>query len=230
MKVIGSFLGKLHVLGKILHSRCFHVAWKILIHLIFTPLIQCPPLLKLGFTSTFQFRMLLIRGQFSWNRNAAALGGHPYKLIDYATFFCRNVNLAPGLGGSAPPHPFLEMTSGFLIEQVLCEKKMEKENYVIYWRWSKTWDEFKEFMSNALNVSSISPTFRHNRRQLPHSLVVHPLLRRRILAPPLCACSTRCLAKKLARETKLWLSYLFLQRKWLHSLPNDCKEKHRWRS
>lgn len=74
MKVIGSFLGKLHVLGKILHSRCFHVAWQILIHLISTPIIQCPPLLKLGFTSTFQFRMLLIRGQFSWNRNAAALG------------------------------------------------------------------------------------------------------------------------------------------------------------
>lgn len=229
MKVIGSFLGKLHVLGKILHSRCFHVAWQILIHLIFTPLIQCPPLLKLGFTSTFQFRMLLIRGQFSWNRNAAALGAIH---TNWSTMPHSSVEmwiLRQGWGGAHPPTPSLRWPVAFLYNKY-CAKRKWKKKTVIYWRWSKTWDEFKEFMSNALNVSSISPTFRHNRRQLPHSLVVHPLLRRRILAPPLCACSTRCLAKKLARETKLWLSYLFLQRKLLHSLPNDCKEKHRWRS
>ena len=61
MEVIGGFLGKLHVLRKILDSRCFHVAWQILIDLIVTPLIQCSPLLKLGLTSTFHCWMLLVR-------------------------------------------------------------------------------------------------------------------------------------------------------------------------
>ena len=46
-----------------------------------------------------------------------------------------------------PPHP-PEMTCSFLIELVFSEKN----NFVVYWCWNKTWGEVEEFMLNAIKM------------------------------------------------------------------------------
>ena len=58
---------------------------------------------------------------------------HDIKLYQQQNF--TGVDLGGGCRGCAPPLP--EMTWGFLIQPVFCQKK----NYVVYWCWSRARDE-----------------------------------------------------------------------------------------
>ena len=55
-----------------------------------------------------------------------------------------------GTGGAHPPPspPLSEMTCGFLIQLVFYSAK----KMVVYWCWSKKWDEVEEFMLNPVKM------------------------------------------------------------------------------